>query len=66
MTTSAVRCCSLRNFDAFALAGKIPSRQRLFNDMRALTTYICFESWDALFDFMLKGWSARIPKLSSG
>jgi hypothetical protein len=48
------------------LRQKIPSRQRLFNDMRALTTYFCFESWDALLDFMLKGWSARIPKPASG
>jgi hypothetical protein len=48
------------------LRQKLPSRQRLFNDMRALTTYLCFESWDALLDFMLKGWSGRIPKPASG
>ena len=48
------------------LRQKIPSRQRLFNDMRALTTYLCFESWDALIDFMLKGWSVRVPKPASG
>jgi len=29
------------------LRQKRPSRQRLFNDMRALTTSLCFESWDA-------------------
>jgi len=41
----------------------IPSRQRLFNDMRALTTYFCFESWAKLIDFMLQGWSKRIQKM---
>ena len=48
------------------LRQKIPSRQRLFNDMRALTTYLCFESWDALLNFMLKGWSVNSQKPASG
>ncbi|GAI90467.1 unnamed protein product, partial [marine sediment metagenome] len=26
-----------------------------FNDVRALTRYICFESWNQLLDFMLRG-----------
>jgi len=43
----------------------IPSRQRLFNDMRALTTYFCFESWPELIDFMLQGWSKHIQKMKS-
>lgn len=41
------------------LRQKLPSRQRLFNDMRALTSYLCFNSWENLIDFMLKGWSPR-------
>jgi hypothetical protein len=43
------------------LRQKLPSRQRLFNDIRALTSYLCFESWDALLDFMIKGWSPPSP-----
>lgn len=39
------------------LKQKLPSRKRLFDDMKALTTYLCFDSWDHLLDFMLKGWS---------
>jgi len=36
------------------LRQKLPSRQRLFNDIRTLTSYLCFDSWEALMDFMLK------------
>ena len=32
-------------------------RKRLFDDMKALTTYLCFDSWEHLLDFMLEGWS---------
>jgi len=35
------------------LRQKLPSRRRLFNDLRTLTRYLCFASWDALMDFML-------------
>jgi hypothetical protein len=48
------------------LRRKIPSRQRLFNDMRALTTYLCFENWDILLTFMLRGWSSTPVKAPSG
>ncbi len=41
------------------LRQKLPSCQRPFNDMRALTSYRCFDSWENLIDFMLKGWSPR-------
>ena len=37
----------------------LPSRKRLFNDMKALTTYLCFDSWEHLVDFMLDGWSNK-------
>lgn len=42
------------------LRKKLPSRKRLFNDIKALTSYLCFESWDALMDFMLKGLDSPI------
>lgn len=47
------------------LRQKLPSRKRLFNDIRALTTYLCFDSWEALLDFMLRGWSASPPPKSN-
>lgn len=34
-------------------------RQTFFNDIRALTRYMCFESWDELMRFMLRG--LKIP-----
>ena len=40
----------------FALLRKIvPSRKVLFNDLRSLTSYLCFESWSALVEFMIDG-----------
>ncbi|MFZ2168792.1 MAG: hypothetical protein WAW61_04045 [Methylococcaceae bacterium] len=38
------------------LRQKPPSRKRLFDDMKALTTCLCFDSWEHLLDFMLEGW----------
>jgi hypothetical protein len=35
------------------LRQKLPSRQQLFDDLRTLTRYLCFESWDDLMTFML-------------
>ena len=35
------------------LRQKLPSRQQLFDDLRALTRYLCFASWDDLMTFML-------------
>ena len=55
------------------LRQKLPSRKRLFDDMKALTTYLCFGSWEHLLDFMLEGWSGtpenrivRPPKPDTG
>lgn len=31
------------------------ARETFFDDVRALTRYICFESWDALLSFMIQG-----------
>jgi len=36
------------------LRRKLPSRQRLFGDIRTLTSYLCFENWEALMTFMLQ------------
>ena len=33
----------------------LPTRQTFFDDIRALTRYIYFDSWDALLDFMIRG-----------
>jgi len=41
----------------------IPSRQRLFNDMRALTTYFYFNHWSTLIEFMLHGWDKKIQNM---
>jgi hypothetical protein len=46
--------------DTFCLLRqKLPSRRRLFDDMKALTTYFCFDSWEHLLNFMLEGWSYK-------
>jgi len=36
-------------------------RRTFFNDLKALTRYIVFDSWDALFSFMLDGLQLSIP-----
>jgi hypothetical protein len=41
------------------LRQKIASRKRLFADICALTTYLCFEGWTPLLDFMLQGLERR-------
>jgi len=33
----------------------LPRRDTFFHDIRALTRYMCFESWDALLHFMMVG-----------
>jgi len=48
------------------LRKKLPSRKRLFNDIRTLTSYLCFESWEALMDFMLKSFEPPPPTPKSG
>jgi len=48
------------------LRKKLPSRKRLFNDIRTLTSYLRFETWDALMDFMLKSFEPPPLKPKSG
>jgi hypothetical protein len=33
----------------------LPTRKTFFDDLRALTRYLLFASWDALMDFMMRG-----------
>jgi len=37
------------------IRSNLPTRQTFFDDIRALTRYIYFESWGKLLDFMLRG-----------
>ena len=40
-------------------------RQTFFEDLRALTRYLYFDSWDHLLTFMLQGLELEIPPNSS-
>ena len=48
------------------LRQKLPSRQRLFSDIRTLTSYLCFESWEALMTFMLQSFEPAPPQPETG
>ena len=48
------------------LRQKLPSRQRLFSDIRTLTSYLCFESWEVLMDFMLQSFEPAPPQPETG
>jgi hypothetical protein len=39
-------------------------RKTFFDDLRALTRYMCFESWQALMPFMIKGLELEAPDTS--
>lgn len=39
----------------------LPRRKDFFNDIRALTRYICFDNWNQLLDFMIRGLELPIP-----
>jgi len=39
-------------------------RKRFFNDLRALTCYLCFDSWQALMAFMIRGLELDDPDTS--
>lgn len=39
---------------------ELPSRMTFFSDLRALTRYIYFESWDELMNFMLHGLERKL------
>jgi hypothetical protein len=39
-------------------------RKTFFDDLRALTRYLCFESWEALMAFMIRGLELEVPDTS--
>jgi hypothetical protein len=39
-------------------------RKTFFQDLRALTRYMCFESWEALMAFMINGLELEAPDTS--
>lgn len=43
------------------LRKKLPTRKTFFNDIRALTKYWYFESWNDLLKFMIRGLNNKIP-----
>ena len=46
------------------LRATLPSRKMFFQHIEALTCYYCFESFDALLDFMMQGWKLTPPDTS--
>ena len=47
-----------------AIRGALASRKMFFQDIQALTCYLCFESFEALLDFMLQGLKIEYPDTS--
>lgn len=47
------------------LRSHLPTRKTFFDDLRALTRYLYFESWDHLLTFMIEGLELSIPPNSS-
>lgn len=43
------------------LRSHLPTRKTFFDDLRALTRYLYFESWDHLLTFMLEGLELSLP-----
>lgn len=48
------------------LRQKLPSRQRLFNDIRTLTSDLCFQTWEDLMTFMLASFEPPVPQPQTG
>jgi hypothetical protein len=47
------------------LRSHLPTRKTFFDDLRALTRYLYFNSWDHLLTFMLEGLELLIPPNTS-
>lgn len=43
---------------------ELPTRKTFFDDIRALTRYICFESWEHMLRFMMIGLEIEFPDTS--
>ena len=46
------------------IRAKLPSRKIFFQHIQALTCYLCFDSFEELLDFMMKGWKLTHPDTS--
>lgn len=42
----------------------LPTRKTFFDDLRALTRYMCFESWEVMLSFMARGLELEFPDTS--
>ena len=47
------------------LRSHLPTRKTFFNDLRALTRYLVFDSWEHLLTFMIQGLELDLPPNSS-
>jgi len=47
------------------LRDHLPTRKTFFDDLRALTRYLYFDSWEHLLNFMLQGLELDIPPNTS-
>ena len=55
----------LELFDAnYQLIREFLPRKTFFDDLRALTRYLCFDNWEALMTFMIKGLELEAPDTS--
>ena len=43
------------------LRSHLPTRKTFFDDLRALTRYLVFDSWDHLLTFMIQGLELDLP-----
>ena len=43
----------------------LPTRKTFFDDIRALTRYMCFDSWEVMLAFMARGLELELPVLIS-
>lgn len=43
----------------------LPRRDRFFNDVKPLTQYLLFDSWEALMRFMLEDSAFRAPSIQA-
>jgi len=39
----------------------LPARKTFFDDIRALTRYMCFTSWEVMLTFMARGLKLELP-----
>lgn len=47
------------------LRSHLPTRKTFFDDLRALTRYLVFDSWDHLLTFMIQGLELDLTPNSS-